>query len=50
MRQKIYATQQIAEELAFSDQSSFGKFFKKHSGMTPMKYRQSLRKTLLTLR
>ena len=42
--------QQIAEELSFSDQSSFGKFFKKHSGMTPMKYRQSLRKTLLALR
>ena len=42
--------QQIAEELSFADQSSFGKFFKKHSGLSPLKYRQNLRKTLLTLR
>ena len=42
--------QQIAEMLSFSDQSSFGKFFKKHSGISPLKYRQKLRKTLLTLR
>ena len=42
--------QQIAEELSFADQSSFGKFFKKHTGMSPLKYRQTLRKTLLTLR
>ena len=42
--------QQIAEELAFSDQSSFGKFFKKHTGTSPLKYRQNLKKTLLTLR
>ena len=42
--------QQIAEELSFADQSSFGKFFKKHAGLSPLKYRQTLRKTLLTLR
>ena len=42
--------QQIAEELTFSDQSSFGKFFKKHTGTSPLKYRQNLKKTLLTLR
>ena len=42
--------QQIAAELSFSDQSSFGKFFKKHTGVSPLKYRQTLRKTLLTLR
>lgn len=42
--------QQIAAELSFADQSSFGKFFKKHTGMSPLKYRQNLRKTLLTLR
>ena len=42
--------QQIAEELSFSDQSSFGKFFKRHSGVSPLKYRQQLKKTLLTLR
>ena len=50
LRDPDLTLQQIAEELAFADQSSFGKFFKKHSGMTPMKYRQSIRKTLLTLR
>ena len=50
LRDPDLTLQQIAEELSFSDQSSFGKFFKKHSGMTPMKYRQNLRKTLLTLR
>ena len=42
--------QQIAAELSFSDQSSFGKFFKKHTGVSPLKYRQTLRKTLLTQR
>ena len=50
LRDPDLTLQQIAEELSFSDQSSFGKFFKKHSGMTPMKYRNNLRKTLLTLR
>ena len=50
LRNPDLTLQQVAEKLSFSDQSSFGKFFKKHSGMTPMKYRQSLRKTLLTLR
>lgn len=50
LRNPDLTLQQVAEELSFADQSSFGKFFKKHSGITPMKYRQSLRKTLLTLR
>lgn len=50
LRDPELTLQQVAEELSFADQSSFGKFFKKHSGMTPMKYRQSLRKTLLTKR
>ena len=50
LRNPELTLQQIAEELSFADQSSFGKFFRKHSGMTPLKYRQSLRKTLLTLR
>lgn len=50
LRNPELTLQQIAEALSFSDQSSFGKFFRKHSGMTPMKYRQNLRKTLLTLR
>ncbi len=50
LRDPEKSIQQIAEELSFSDQSSFGKFFKKHSGTSPLKYRQNLRKTLLTLR
>lgn len=41
---------QIAEKMSFSDQSSFGKFFKKHTGVSPLKYRQTLRKTLLSKR
>jgi len=31
--------QQIADELHFGSQSSFGKFFKRHTGMTPTEYR-----------
>ena len=33
--------QQVALELNFPDQSTFGKFFKKHTGMSPLAYRQS---------
>ncbi len=33
--------QQVADMLHFSDQSTFGKFFKKHMGMSPMEYRKS---------
>lgn len=50
LRDPEMTLQQIAEELSFADQSSFGKFFKKHTGLSPLKYRQTLRKTLLTLR
>jgi AraC-like DNA-binding protein len=50
LRDPKLTLQQVAEELSFADQSSFGKFFRKHSGMTPLKYRQTLRKSLLTLR
>ena len=50
LRDPKFTLQQVAEELSFADQSSFGKFFRKHSGMTPLKYRQTLRKSLLTLR
>lgn len=32
---------QIAEHLHFADQSSFGKFFKKHTGISPKKYSES---------
>ena len=33
---------EIADQLHFSDQSSFGKFFKKHTGQTPATYRAKL--------
>jgi AraC-like DNA-binding protein len=32
---------QIAEELHFSDQSFFGKYFKRHTGLSPSDYRHS---------
>lgn len=35
---------QIAEELNFSDQSFFGKYFKKHIGLSPSEYRKENRK------
>jgi len=50
LRDPDLTIQQVAEKLSFSDQSSFGKFFKKHMGVSPMKYRTNLKKTLLTLR
>ena len=31
--------QQIADDLHFANASFFGKYFKEHSGMTPMEYR-----------
>ena len=50
LRDPELTIQQVAEAMSFSDQSSFGKFFKKHTGLSPLKYRQNLKKTLLTLR
>ena len=32
--------QQIANDLNFANPSFFGKYFKEHSGMTPMEYRR----------
>lgn len=34
--------QQISEELHFGEQSSFSKFFKKHTGVTPIEYRSNM--------
>ena len=50
LRDPELTIQQIAEMMSFSDQSSFGKFFKKQTRMSPGQYRSNLRKTLLTLR
>lgn len=36
-----FSIQQIAEQLHFSDQSTFGKFFKKHVGQSPLEFRRS---------
>ncbi len=33
---------QVSEELNFSSPSFFGRFFKKHTGMTPVEYRESI--------
>ena len=40
LRNSSYTIQQIASILYFSDQSSFGKFFKAQSGLSPHHYRQ----------
>ena len=40
LRKQDNTIQQIAEILNFSDQSSFGKFFKKHVGISPKRYQE----------
>ena len=40
LRRPDTTIQQVAEELYFSDQSAFGKFFKKHTGNSPLEYRK----------
>ncbi len=40
LRKPDVSMQQIAEELHFGDQSSFSKFFKKHTGMAPTEFRR----------
>lgn len=40
IRNKTLTIQQISDALNFSDQSAFGKFFKKHIGMSPVEYRK----------
>ena len=42
MHKKNTNIQQVSEELHFSDQSSFGKFFKKHTGFTPIEYKNKI--------
>lgn len=41
LKEQKMPIQQIADILNFSDQSSFGKFFKKHCGISPLNYRSS---------
>lgn len=40
LRKLNVSIQEIAEELNFSDQSAFGKFFKKQTGLSPLEYRR----------
>ena len=42
LRDPDYTIAQVAEQLHFADQSSFGKFFKKHTGISPKKYTETL--------
>lgn len=46
LRNSDYTIQQVSDMLNFSDQSAFGKFFKKHRKMSPLSFRnQELNKT-----
>lgn len=40
----------IADKMSFTDQSAFGKFFKKHSGKSPASYRKEMKISLLSRR
>jgi len=42
IRSNEYSIQQIADILHFADQSTFGKFFKKHTGVSPLEYKKRL--------
>jgi AraC-like DNA-binding protein len=44
LRKPGSSIKEIADELNFSDQASFGKFFKKNTGFTPTKYKNEVRK------
>lgn len=41
-RKPDISIREIAEDLHFSDQSSFGKFFKKHTGLSPLAYKNRI--------
>lgn len=41
LRNPDYSVQDVSDLLHFSDQSAFGKFFKKQAGMSPMEYKKS---------
>lgn len=42
LRNRDINIQQVSEELNFADQSSFGKFFKKQTGKTPIEYKNEM--------
>ena len=41
LKSRKYTIQQIADRLNFANQSFFGKYFKQHTGLSPMRYRRS---------
>ena len=41
LRKPGVTVQEVALELHFADQSSFGKFFKKHTGISPLEYKNN---------
>lgn len=43
LRNPALSVQNVADMLCFSDQSAFGKFFKRHCGMSPNAFRQRMR-------
>lgn len=45
-----YSIKEIADRCGFPDQATFGKFFRRHNGMSPAKYRRQLKNSLLTKR
>ncbi len=42
LREPDSTAQQVADRLRFSDQSSFGKFFKRHVGVSPMRFKKGI--------
>lgn len=42
LRNPDFAVQDVSDLLHFSDQSAFGKFFKKHTGISPMEYKKNI--------
>ncbi|NDV59827.1 AraC family transcriptional regulator [Bacteroides sp. 519] len=42
LRKPDNTVQYIADKMNFSDQSAFGKFFKKHTGKSPVEYRREI--------
>lgn len=44
LRNPNLTIQQVSDSLNFSDQSSFGKFFKKHKRVSPLSYREGMKK------
>lgn len=47
LRNPQYNVQQVALALSFADQSAFGKFFKKHSKVSPTAYRKNIITSLM---